>query len=317
MLSKKQGDVVMDETRYREAERRLWESLGLFPTEQRVHLEHSGVTIRVQEVGEGPAVVFVHGASNSGASWAPLVARVEGFRCVIMDRPGAGLSAPPTTVFDDAESLVTFADTLVIDVLDAMGLDSAHLVATSFGGYAALRAAAAYPHRIRRMVEFGWTVGAPLARLPALMRVASIPAVGRLMTTLPVNERVVRAMFRRIGLRQALEAGRVAQEVIDCYLALLRYTDTMRNELAASRWIMTPRGLDDRIVLPHTMLASIQAPIYFLWGEEDPFGRADIARDFVKHIPNAELELLPGTGHAVWIDDPDHAAKVTSTFLSG
>jgi 2-hydroxy-6-oxonona-2,4-dienedioate hydrolase len=306
----------MDEARYREAERKLWQSVGVTPTERRVQLGHSDVAVRVQEAGEGPAVLFVHGASNSGASWASVVARLEGFRCLVMDRPGCGLSDALDTAFDTPESLGSFADTLVIDVLDGMGLDSAHLVATSFGGYAVLRAAAASPERIGRIVEFGWTVGAPLARLPALMRVASAPWVGRTMTALPVNERAVRAMFRRIGLRQALDAGRISQEVIDCYLALLRHTDTMRNELAVSRWAMRPlKGLDDRIHLRSSLLASIQTPVYFLWGEEDPFGGADIAREFVKHLPNAELELLPGAGHAVWVDDPDHAAKVIEDFL--
>jgi pimeloyl-ACP methyl ester carboxylesterase len=33
-------------------------------------------------------------------------------------------------------------------------------------------------------------------------------------------------------------------------------------------------------------------------------------------MPNAELEMLPGAGHAPWLDDPDHCAKTISTFLS-
>lgn len=193
----------MNEVRYREAERRLWESVGVTPTEQRLHLGRTGVTLRVQEVGQGPAVVFVHGASNSGSSWAPLVARLDGFRCVVLDRPGCGLSDPLATGFDDLERLGAFADSLIVDVLDAMGLDGAHVVATSFGGYIALRTAAAHPDRIGRMVEFGWTVGAPIARMPLLMRLASVPMVGRLLTAVPPNERAVRAMFRAIGLRQA------------------------------------------------------------------------------------------------------------------
>src|SRR5216684_2208051 len=100
----------MNEVRYREAERRLWDSLGVTPTEQRLHLDRIGTTVRVQEMGEGPAVVFVHGGSTSGASWAPLVARLDGFRCVVLDRPGCGLSDPLVTGFDDVERLGTFAD---------------------------------------------------------------------------------------------------------------------------------------------------------------------------------------------------------------
>ncbi len=90
----------------------------------------------------------------------------------------------------------------------------------------------------------------------------------------------------------------------------------MRHELEVTRCVMSPvRELDDRIVLPHHVLAAIKARIYFLWGEEDPFGGPDIAREFVKHISNSDLELLPGTGYAVWVDHPDHATKIVESFF--
>jgi pimeloyl-ACP methyl ester carboxylesterase len=306
----------MNEARYREAERRLWASFGVTPTERRARLGRSGLTVRVQEVGQGPAVVLIHGASNSGASWAGLVARLDGFRCVLLDRPGCGLSDPVGSRFDSLESLGAFADALVVDLLDGMGLASAHLVATSFGGYLALRAAAAHPERVGRIVEFGWTFGAPVAGLPLLMRLATVPAVGRMMTAVPPNERAVRAMFKRIGLRQALAAGRVSPEAVGCYLALLRDTDTMRNELRAGPRLIRPfRGMDERGLLPAGLLASLHTPVYFLWGEEDPFGDPAIARRFVAQLPNAELELLAGAGHAVWMDDPGRAAATVRGFL--
>jgi pimeloyl-ACP methyl ester carboxylesterase len=307
----------VNEARYREAERRMWESVGVTPTEQRLRLDRTGATVRVQEVGEGPAVVFVHGVSNSGVSWAQLVAQLDGFRCVVLDRPGCGLSDPLAVGFDDVERLGAFADALIVDVLDALQLERAHVVATSFGGYMALRGAAAHPDRIDRMVLFGWTVGAPIAKVPVVMRLGSGRAVGRLMAAMPVNERAVRMIFRGIGLRQALEAGRIPQEVLDCFLSLLRDTDTMRNDTRSLPRIMTPlRGMNSSILLPTSLLAKIETPIYWLWGDEDPFGGADVASQFVAQLPKAELELMPGAGHAVWIDDPDHAAKTTRTFLA-
>ena len=309
-------ELKKNEIRYREAEQRLSESVGLRPTERLVRLGHTGSTVRIQEVGEGPAVLFVHGISNSGSSWAPLVARMNGFRCLILDRPGCGLSEPLTTTFDDIEGLGRFADTLIVDVLDALELERAHVVATSFGGYIALRSAAAHPDRISRMIEFGWLVGAPIARVPLLMRLGSIPTLGRALAAVPVNERAVRSMFRRIGLRQALEAGRVSQEMLDWFVALLRDTDTMRNEIKAGPRIIYPlRGMNQSVLLPASLLAAIQTPVYFLWGEEDPFGHPAIARGFVPQLPNAELELMPAAGHAVWIDDPDKAALITHRFL--
>lgn len=62
----------MNEGAYRVAEDRYLQHVGLKPTERRLHLKHSDVDVRVQEVGSGDAVLFVHGASNSGVSWATL-----------------------------------------------------------------------------------------------------------------------------------------------------------------------------------------------------------------------------------------------------
>ncbi len=302
----------MNATRYREAEHRFWKSAGVAPTEQRVHLRHVDVTIRVQEVGRGPTVVFVHGATTSGASWAPLVARLEGFHCVLLDRPGCGLSDARDRRFDDLEELGTFADALIVDLLDAMGLDRAHVIATSFGGYVALRTAAAHPDRIDRLVLFGWPVGA--SRMPLSIRLGSVPQLGRLLAGMPLTARTVRAMLRRIGLRQALDAGRFSTEALEWYLSLLRDTDTMRNDLG-----MGPRfplrRMDDRLLLSEDLLANVRVPTHLLWGEDDPFGDATVARRFVAYLPQADLELLPGAGHAPWIDDPDRAATTTRELL--
>lgn len=306
----------MNEARYREAERRLWDSVGLAPTEKRVHLAQSDCEVRVQEIGEGPPVLFVHGASNSGTSWADLVVHLPGYRCVLLDRPGCGLSARPTTGFDDLAVLQAFSDALVVDVLEALEIELADIVATSYGGYSALRAAANHPGRIRKVVVLGWTLGADNPALPWFMRLGAVPALGRVMAKMPVTEKTVRAMFKRIGLRGAVDSGRVSHELVSAYTALLRHTPTMRNELEIGRWAMTFGGMNPDLVLDDELLGRIEAPVYLLWGEDDPFGPPEVARSFARRIPGAELELMPDAGHAVWIDDPQYVAKAIDSFLS-
>ena len=302
----------MDEARYRAAERRLWQATGVTPSEHRVRLARTGTDVRVQEVGEGPPVVFVHGATNGGTSWAGLAARMPEFRCILLDRPGCGLSDPLPFRFADVEHLAVFADRLIVQVLDALGLERAHVVATSYGGYMAFRAVAAHPDRFDRLMELGYTIGAN--RVPASVRFAGAPGIRKLFGAMPINERSVRAMLRRIGLRQALDAGTFTQTDVEWYLALLRDTDTLRNEINAGPRFPVGR-MDDRALLPASLLAGIRTPIYLLWGDGDPFGSADLAREFVRYLPNAELEVMPGAGHAPWIDDPDHAAAITRAFL--
>ena len=97
----------MNEVAYRAAEARLWGSVGVEPVERMIHLDRNDVDVRVQEVGTGPPVLFIHGANTSGASWVRVAAALQGYRCLVLDRPGTGLSptlARPVTT--DRKSVV-------------------------------------------------------------------------------------------------------------------------------------------------------------------------------------------------------------------
>jgi pimeloyl-ACP methyl ester carboxylesterase len=308
----------MDEGRYREAECRYWAVEGKTPTEAWIHLPRTGVRVRVQVLGDGPPVLFVHGVSNSGTSWAPLAARLEGYRCLLLDRPGCGLSDKLRTKVPDVAALRTHADQLVVDVLDALDLDDAHVVATSLGGYHALRTAACRPDRVGRMVLCGWTFGAPNGDLPIAMRFTGFRRLGRLAANVPATEWATRSLLGQAGLRQALAADKVPQAAVDWFRAQLNHTDTVRNDIDAAPPIVHPlRGLDDSILLDDELLAKIESPTRFVWGADDPFGGADVAPGFVARVPGAELELIEGAGHAVWIDEPEATATSIRHFLAG
>jgi 2-hydroxy-6-oxonona-2,4-dienedioate hydrolase len=140
--------VAKDIQLYREAERRLWEHIGVTPTERFVALG-SGGQVRVQEVGVGPPFVLLHGGSISGTSWATLAAALDDVRCILVDRPGCGLSEPIVGgPLRDLRAVQNYADRLLGDLLDALDLDSAAVGATSYGGLFALRGAAARPERV-------------------------------------------------------------------------------------------------------------------------------------------------------------------------
>jgi pimeloyl-ACP methyl ester carboxylesterase len=290
--------------RYRDAETRLWRSLAVEPRERWLALPPVGARVRVQELGDGPPVVFVHGGSTSGTSWADLVAALPTFRCLVVDRPGTGLSEPLPGPVGRVDELRELADRFVPDVLDGLGLERADVVATSFGGYFALRAALARPERIDRLVILGWTAGAPVSRLPVVLRLGLTPVLGDLFARTPPNRRAVEAIFRGIGSGAAVADGRISPEAIDAFVALLRWTPTLRNDLALGRlFFSVRRGLDERILISAEDRSRIAAQVSFAWGGRDAFGDEAIAREFVEPFPNATLRMVPDAGHALWIDD--------------
>ena len=190
------------------------------------------------------------------------------------------------------------------------------VVTTSFGGYFGLRAAAAHPERITKLVQLGWTFGAPTTAAPLAMRLAMLPFLGRLLTRIPPSERMVRSLLKQIGLRRAVETGRFGEAEIAWFRSVLRDTNTMRAEIGAAPRVMTLRGFNRDTLLPPVLLAGITVPVLFLWGTDDPIGDAAVARAFVGEIPRAQLELIAGAGHAPWIDEPDLVAARTRAFLS-
>jgi pimeloyl-ACP methyl ester carboxylesterase len=309
----------LDEAKYRSAERRLWDSFGLQPTEQRVHLRNLDVTVRVQEIGDGPPVVLIHGASVAGASWANLVQGLRGFRCIMLDRPGCGLSDPMPGDAGKAviDAVKRSGDLLIPDLLDALALPRAHLLGNSFGGFFALRAAAAAAERVDRVMLYSWSVGVPMDRTPLVMRLTGVPGVGHLTARLPISQASAKVMLRQVGLKGAIASGKFNAEMLDWFVTLMRSTPTLLNEIRSTPKVITPiKGLNQAMLFTDELLARVTSPVYCFWGQDDPNGGAETAKQFVARLPNCTLELLAGAGHAPWIDEPARAAASTLAFLN-
>ena len=290
------------------------------PTERRLPLQKLDVTVRVQEIGKGPAVVLIHGASVAGTSWLNLVQGLSGFRCIMLDRPGCGLSDPLTGVAGKAgiDAVTRAADLLIPDLLDALDLPEAHVLGTSLGGFFALRAAAAAPERVRRVVLYSWSMGVPMDHTPLVMRFAGIPGIGQITARMPISRASAKMMLRQVGLKGAIDSGKFNAEMLEWFVALLRYTPTLLNEIRSSPKLITPvKGLNRAILFSDELLARVTSPVYCFWGEDDPNGGTETAKQFVARLPHCTLELVPDAGHAPWIDEPERATTSTRAFLNG
>lgn len=301
----------MNVEKYRAAEARLWDEVGLSPTELRVPLKGVG-EVRVQAVGSGPPVLLLHGSPNSGSTWVPLAPHLAGFRCYLVDRPGTGLSDD----FTLTSGLRALAERMVPELLDGLGEERAHVVASSIGGGIALYSAAAAPARVLRLVHMGNAAFSRDLPAPFFMKLMSLRATRWLMNQVPPTDRMGRSVLRQIGHGKSLDEGRFPPAFFEWYLALQRHTNTMRNEMEMIGSLVSFRGFSEDLMIPDEVFRAVRAPTLFLCGEDDPAWNADLHQRTVDKMQDATSASFAGFGHLPWLDDPERLGKATAAFLS-
>jgi len=298
--------------RYREAERALWNYYGLEATERFIDLHSPAVRLRVLEVGSGEPVLFVPGTAGTGPYWGSLVRELPGFRCLMLDRPGWGLSSAIDYSKHEYKTVVT---DVLNGALDALGLHRAHLVGASIGDVWALRLAARYPARVDRIVLLGGGPLVPEISVPPFIRLLASP-VGAVIVRLPMKAGRVRSIMRQSGHGASLDAGRIPDAFVDWRVTLGRDTDSMRNERDMVRAIVSGRTFRPGLTFDDAELAGIEQPTLFVYGTADPVGAVGVWRRVVGLLPRGELRLVEGGGHVPWLDDPGQVAGEVKRFLA-
>ncbi len=286
------------------------------PDERWIDLPGLGCALRVRERGGGHPLLFLHGAPNAGAVWAPLAASLPDFRCIVADRPGCGLSPPlaPGLWRVPRETVLAVTDAL----LDSLGLARAAFVGNSLGGAWALWYAINRPERTSALVLEGCPALVPGMETPTLMRWLVASGVYRLSARTRIGPGAARLLVRRNGHQRSVKAGRIPAEYFRWSSSLFSHTRTARHDFDLLARALTWRGIDPELRFEIELLRDVRCPTLVLWGERDPFGGADVARRLERALPASRLELFRDAGHMPWIDAPDeHAERVRSFLAAG
>lgn len=238
--------------------------------------------IAYDRVGEGPLLVFVHGAAEDGRVWQPqLAALADQFTVVAWDEPGAGRSSDVPAEF----GLADYADCLGA-LIEANALGPAHVAGLSWGGTLALELYRHHPELVATLILIdsyaGWK------------------------GSLPEDE--VRA--RVAGARQMLAAP---AEAFDATLPGLFAGDppaefvSLLEEIAAA---VRPESLRTQLFVmaeadQRDMLPRIVVPTLLIWGELDARSPLSVARQFEQAIPDTKLVVIPQAGHVSNLEQPE------------
>jgi len=112
------------------------------------HTQVNGIELFHESIGDGPPLLLIHGLGSSGDDWAfQRDAFARAHRVILVDLRGSGRSAKPPGPY----AIAQFAADLWA-LLDAIGIESTHVVGFSLGGSVALEMALAQPQRVHRLI---------------------------------------------------------------------------------------------------------------------------------------------------------------------
>lgn len=296
--------------RYRQAERRLWDRFDLQPIEHSVELDAPAARLRVLEVGTGRPVLFVHGTAGLGA-WPGLLAQLRGLRCLIVERPGWGLSS---AIDYSGGGYRRLSADLLAGLLDALDVERASVVGASIGNVWALSLGSAHPRRVDRVALLGGSPIVPDVQPPRIIRLLASP-LGALMVRLPPKRRMELAQLRQNGHGASVDADRIPDEFIEWRLAMARNTDSMRHERDMVRALLGKDGWRPGLTFDDGELATIKQPTRYVWGTADPVGSNEIWQRVTTTLPAGEPQMVDGAGHTPWLDESERVGSELGRFL--
>lgn len=245
-----------------------------------------GLTINVRDLGEGPAVLLIHGWSLSGEVWDRQlrVLAEAGYRAVAMDQRGHGDSDAPLTGYG-IEDLTADA----LGVLDALDIESAAVVGWSLGGMVGLRLAHEHPDRIRALVMVA-SNGVAASRTEAFP--FGVPAEGPLAAILAAEH------ADRIALRRSAVGDPFGEPPAEHTLDWLHRISLQTPSWAGAAAMRTLMCTDQSDLLP-----AVTVPVTQIVGTADPALSLRGARWVRERLGSVLVEI--DCGHYPMLEAPD------------
>jgi len=261
-------------------------------------LKVNNVNLNYEQMGEGEAVVFLHGYTGSTRDWRnqmPLVA--EKFRAIAIDHRGHGKSEAPSA--EDDYSIKIFSED-VYALLSALNIRRCCLVGHSMGGFMSLQFIMDHPDMVRALVLVDTSSG---------------------IFDMPPGYQELRAKLDELARNEGLEAA-FEYDAANNPMRVERFQKHPElREISKQKVLST--SVDGYIYVARTFrkwppvtdrLNEIKVPTLIFWGEEDtPF--AEPSKLMKESISGAELITVPGAGHNPHEEAPEIFNEALMNFL--
>jgi pimeloyl-ACP methyl ester carboxylesterase len=251
---------------------------------QRIHFEDTG--------GDGPPVVFSHGLFMDHEMFAPQVAALSGrYRVITWDERGhggtAGPALAPFSYYDSADDLAA--------LLAHLCIGQAVLAGMSQGGFLSLRAALTHPGLAKALILIDTEAGVEdPARMAGYMQL--------------VDDWMANGLSD--GTADFMEATILGEGWAGAGAWRAKWRKLAPHNVRACMDCLA--GRDDVTA----KLAGIDVPALVIHGEADAAIALSLAEVLARELPQAELVVVPGAGHAANLTHPEIVNSAIERFLS-
>ena len=268
-----------------------------------------GRRVSTLTMGEGPDVLLIHGLGATKSSFFDTAAALTraGYRVHALDLPGFGSSSKPLA---GPYSARWFADS-VVDVMDALGIESAHLVGNSMGGRVAIEVALRAPERVKALALLCPAVAFVRREWHPLVRILR-PELGLLPHN--ISRRAVAAQFWSLFADRDQVDPAVADVVVDAFRHIYATKGARLAFLTAARNIYLERPFGRGGFYPR--LADLDAPALFVWGTHDKLVPAGLRHHVGNWLPTARQVVLEDCGHVPQVERPDATIALLQDFFA-
>lgn len=257
-----------------------------------------GLETRVLDVGQGPAVVFVHGLGARADRWRHNLEPIAqgGYRCVAIDLPGHGFASKSGAFQFSVPNCARW----LAGILDQLGIQRCTLVGTSLGGFIASLIACESPDRVSALALVGTLGIVPMgseARTAISSRFGTVTREGieRKLNTVLFNSKLV-------------TPGWIEEE--------WRINNSLgAHEAFASIAQYIKDGIDGDVVGERLAGLSRRPPIAVVWGSEDRAVPLEVGRRVRDFLRPEVYEEIPETGHGPYLEKPDVFNELLVAFL--
>jgi len=278
------------------------------------YAEVRGTRLAWQQIGSGPDLIFLHGVAANRAFWFPMAMPFAAhFRVTLFDLRGHGYS-------DRAPSGYASADLGrdLLALMDALEIGQAVAVGHSYGGGAALEAAALAPHRFLRLV----LADVRVQRLQPEMRLSDLEARSGFEQALVDRAGGAEALseetqigFRFLEASARLKVSGAAPGGSDEFIPFGEGSGALR---AARSWLALLDETEARREFPQAgataeQLRGVDMPVLLLYGERSRCWPSATA--LAQLLPHRQTRSVPGGGHFFPISQPAFTLAALQEFL--